>query len=153
WVSERLLPIAGMTDEQQRAAIVAAWRALGGTERLVWNKLITGAFRVGVSHQLVVRALARVGDAGEGVIAHRLTGTWTPTPSAYTSLFSEDTTDADPARPYPFFLAYPLETPLDALGRPDEWQVEWKWDGIRAQLIRRGDRTYLWSRGEELVTE
>ena len=153
WVSERLLPLAGMTESQQRTTIVSAWHELDGTQRLVWNKLITGAFRVGVSQQLVVRALARVGDVSEGVIAHRLTGTWTPTAAAYESLFSEDTADADPARPYPFFLAYPLETPLESLGGPDEWQVEWKWDGIRAQLIRRGDRTYLWSRGEELVTE
>jgi DNA ligase-1 len=153
WIAERLLPLAGLSEEAQRQSIVHAWAGLDGTERLVWNKLITGAFRVGVSQQLVVRALARAGGIDEGVIAHRLTGTWTPTPEAYAALFAEDTTDADPARPYPFFLAYPLETSLDSLGTPGEWQAEWKWDGIRAQLIRRGDRTYLWTRGEELVTE
>jgi DNA ligase-1 len=153
WVEGQLLPLATLSEGGQRSSIVGAWRELGGTERLVWNKLITGAFRVGVSQQLVVRALARVGGIGEGVVAHRLTGTWTPTPAAYSALFTEDTTDADPARPYPFFLAYPLELPLEELGRPDEWLVEWKWDGIRAQLIRRDDCTYLWTRGEELVTE
>ena len=153
WIAEQLMPLSGMAEDAQRSSIVRAWRELDGTERLVWNKLITGAFRVGVSQQLVVRALARVGGIDEGVIAHRLTGTWTPTPAAYSALFSDDTADADPARPYPFFLAYPLESPLEMLGEPADWQVEWKWDGIRAQLIRRDDRTYLWTRGEELVTE
>jgi DNA ligase-1 len=153
WVEGQLLPLARLNEEEQRRSIVAAWHELDGTERLVWNKLITGAFRVGVSQQLVTRALARLGGIGEGVIAHRLTGTWQPTASAYTALFSEDTADADPARPYPFFLAYPLDMPLETLGEPDEWQVEWKWDGIRAQLIRRAGCTYVWTRGEELVTE
>lgn len=153
WVEHRLLPLGAMSEAEQREAIVAAWRELDGTERLVWNKLITGAFRVGVSQQLVVRALARVGNIAEGVIAHRLTGTWQPSAEAWARIFSPDTTDADPARPYPFYLAYPLEAPLESLGDAAEWQAEWKWDGIRAQLLRRGGRTWLWTRGEELVTE
>jgi DNA ligase-1 len=153
WVEGKLLPLSEFSEEEQRTSIIGAWRELDGTERLVWNKLITGAFRVGVSQQLVVRALARVGGIDEGVIAHRLTGTWKPTPASYSALFTEDTTDADPARPYPFFLAYPLEVVLEELGERNAWQVEWKWDGIRAQLIRRGECTYLWTRGEELVTD
>jgi DNA ligase-1 len=153
WIERHLLPLATATEDDQRRAILGAWRELDGMERLVWNKLITGAFRVGVSQQLVVRALARVGGVDEGVVAHRLTGTWEPKPDAYARLFSGDTTDADTSRPYPFYLAYALESPLEELGTASDWQVEWKWDGIRAQLIRRDEQTFLWTRGEELVTD
>ncbi|HUF30726.1 MAG TPA: ATP-dependent DNA ligase [Gemmatimonadaceae bacterium] len=153
WMDQHLLPLASIPEEEQRRAIVTAWNELDGTERLVLNKLITGAFRVGVSQQLVVRALARAGGIDEGVVAHRLTGGWKPSPDAYQRLFSGDTTDADISRPYPFYLAYPLDSSLETLGSSGDWQVEWKWDGIRAQLIRRGGETFLWTRGDELVTE
>jgi DNA ligase-1 len=119
----------------------------------VWNKLITGAFRVGVSQNLVVRALARAGGVDEPAVAHRLMGAWDPTPEFYTRLFGADTSDADASRPYPFYLAYALEAEPESLGDAGEWQAEWKWDGIRAQMIRRRGSVYLWSRGEELITE
>ena len=153
WITGRLIPLATSSEESQRAAILGAWRELDGMERLVWNKLITGSFRVGVSQQLVVRALSRVSGVDEGVVAHRLTGAWEPTAASYGRLLSGDTSDADVSRPYPFYLAYALELPLEDLGPATEWQVEWKWDGIRAQLLRRADQTFLWTRGEELVTE
>jgi DNA ligase 1 len=153
WIDERLLPLAAKSEEEQRASIVRSWRELGGTERFIWNKLITGGFRVGVSQQLVVRALSRATGVDEGVIAHRLSGTWVPRPESFMALLAEETSDADVSRPYPFFLAYPLEDALDALGDASEWQAEWKWDGIRAQVIRRNGQTFIWSRGEELVTE
>ena len=152
WVEERLLPLRDLDDPEQRAALVGAWRELGGRERYVWNKLITGAFRVGASARLVVRALATVSGIEDEVIAHRLMGAWEPTPELYERLVGSDTADADQSRPYPFYLAYPLEQPLDALGQPGEWQAEWKWDGIRAQLVRRAGGTWLWSRGEDLLT-
>jgi len=153
WVEHTLLPIASLPEERQRGAVLAAWRSLRGVDRFVWNKLITGAFRVGVSKQLVVRALSRVSGIDEGTIAHRLSGNWRPTADSFRSLMASDTSDADRSRPYPFYLAYSLEQELDELGAPSEWQLEWKWDGIRAQLVRRDGRTYLWSRGEELVTD
>ena len=153
WIRDHLIPLATSSEEAQRVAILGAWRALEGMERLVWNKLITGSFRVGVSQQLVVRALSRVSGIEEGVVAHRLTGAWDPKPESYSRLLSGDTSDADTSRPYPFYLAYALESPIEELGAPTEWQVEWKWDGIRAQLLRRNDQTFLWTRGEELVTE
>jgi len=153
WVEQRLLGLAGRDDRAQRESIVQSWRELGGAERFVWNKLITGGFRVGVSQQLVVRALARVSGIAEGVIAHRLSGAWEPRAASWTALVAVETADADISRPYPFYLAYALEEELDALGEPTEWQIEWKWDGIRAQLIHRNGLTFLWSRGEELVTE
>jgi DNA ligase 1 len=153
WITERLLPIAGKSEDEQRASIVQSWRELGGTERFIWNKLITGGFRVGVSQLLVVRALSRATGVDEGVIAHRLSGTWLPRAESFTALLAAETSDADVSRPYPFFLAYALEGEVESLGDPTEWQVEWKWDGIRAQVIRREGQTFIWSRGEELVTD
>jgi len=132
WITERLLPLGTKGEEDQRASVVQCWRELGGTERFIWNKLITGGFRVGVSQQLVVRALAKATGVAEGVIAHRLSGTWVPRAESFTSLSASETSDADVSRPYPFFLAYPLEQEVEALGSPAEWQAEWKWDGIRA---------------------
>ena len=153
WITERLLPLAGKPEADQRESVVQSWRELGGTERFIWNKLITGGFRVGVSQQLVVRALSRATSVDEGVIAHRLSGSWAPRAESFVALAAAETTDADVSRPYPFFLAYPLEGELENLGASSEWQAEWKWDGIRAQVIRRDARTFIWTRGEELVTE
>lgn len=153
WITDRLLPLASKSEDDQRASIVQSWRELGGVERFIWNKLITGGFRVGVSQQLVVRALSRATGVDEGVIAHRLSGTWLPRAESFTALMAEETSDADVSRPYPFFLAYPLEGELEDLGDPTAWQAEWKWDGIRAQVIRRNGQTFIWSRGEELLTD
>ena len=153
WIEEHLLPLGEMEEYEQRGAILDAWGALAGMERFVWNKLITGGFRVGVSQPLVIRALSRVSGIAEGVIAHRLSGRWTPRAESWTALVAEQTTDADSSKPYPFYLAYALEEEIEALGEPRDWQLEWKWDGIRAQLVRRAGQCYLWSRGEELVTE
>ena len=153
WIEEHLLPLGEMEEQEQRAAILAAWQSLAGMERFVWNKLITGGFRVGVSQPLVIRALSRVSGLTERVIAHRLSGSWTPHADSWTALVAEQTADTDVSRPYPFYLAYALEEEIETLGEPGEWQVEWKWDGIRAQLVRRAGKCYLWSRGEELVTD
>jgi DNA ligase-1 len=151
WVESRLLPLAGAAPEWQRAELLAAWRELDGTARFVFNKLITGAFRVGVSDGLVVRALAVVSGLAPETIGHRLMGQWEPSAAWYRQLFSLDAADADWSRPYPFFLAHPLDQAPEALGAPHDWLAEWKWDGIRAQLVRRRGRTVLWSRGEELL--
>ncbi len=153
WVERRLLPLRGKGEDDQRAAMLDAWRELDDRQRFAWNKLISGGFRVGVSQQLVTRALGEAGGIDPAVVAHRLMGDWEPTPEFFAGLMARDAADADISRPYPFFLAYALEQPLEDLGDRAEWQAEWKWDGIRSQLIRRGGRTFLWSRGEELVTE
>lgn len=153
WVEERLLPLRGLPEAGQKAALVRAWAELDRRQRFVWNKLITGAFRVGVSAQLVTRALAEAGGLEPAVVAHRLMGDWEPTPAFFEKLRAADAGDADVSRPYPFFLATPLEAAPDVLGNVADWQAEWKWDGIRAQVVRRAGRTFLWSRGEELVTE
>ncbi|HZI74487.1 MAG TPA: ATP-dependent DNA ligase [Gemmatimonadales bacterium] len=150
WV-ERLLGLRGEDEDVQREVVVGSWRELDRRERLVWNKLITGSFRVGASQRLVVRALSQLSAVDEGVIAHRLMGSWEPTPEFFDRLTAPDTRDADASRPYPFFLAYPLEAEPAELGETSDWIAEWKWDGIRAQLVHRSDRTFLWSRGEELL--
>lgn len=151
WVEQRLHPLAAMDPPAQREALLAIWRELGGASRFVFNKLITGAFRMGVSDGLLVRALAQVSGVSGDAISHRLMGQWEPSPAWYQRLMNRDTDDADWSRQYPFFLAYPLEQSTDTLGDAAEWQVEWKWDGIRAQLVRRRGKTLLWSRGEELL--
>jgi DNA ligase-1 len=152
WVEERLLRLRGEDDDVQREVMVQSWRELDRRERFVWNKLITGSFRVGASQRLVTRALSEMSGVAEGVVAHRLMGTWDPTPEFFQRLIAPDTRDADVSRPYPFFLAHPLEGEPATLGDSTEWMAEWKWDGIRAQLIRRAGRTFLWSRGEELLS-
>ena len=151
WVESRLLELRGQDDTVQRRELGRAWRELGRRERYVWNKLLTGSVRVGVSAQLVVKALAEVSGVDEGTIAHRLMGTWEPGQEFFERLIASDTRDADVSRPYPFYLAYPLDSEPAALGEARDWVVEWKWDGIRAQLIRRAGGTFLWSRGEELL--
>jgi DNA ligase-1 len=153
WVEERMLPMRDWDDGARRDSIVAAWRQMDERQRFAWNKLLTGEFRVGVSQNLVVRAIAQASGVDAAVIAHRLMGDWQPTAAFARELLAPDTRDADVSRPYPFFLAYPLEGKVEDLGDIHEWQTEWKWDGIRAQLIRRGWRVFLWSRGEELITD
>ncbi len=151
WVETQLLALPTLEPQQQRDTLAAAWSALDGSARFVFNKLLTGAFRVGVSDGLVVRALAEVSGVAKETIAHRLMGQWEPSPEWFTQLIGMETTDADWSRPYPFLLAYPLDGEPDTLGDIAEWSAEWKWDGIRAQLVRRRGRTLLWSRGEELL--
>lgn len=153
WVEERLLPLAGAGDAERAAGLQRAWSELDGTARLVWNKLITGAFRIGVSKRSVVRALAALSGLEEAVIAHRLAGDWKPSGTSYRALISPDGERGEESRPYPLFLAHALEASPGTLGEARDWQVEWKWDGIRAQLVRRGGAAYMWSRGDELISD
>ena len=153
WVEERLLPMREWDEPSQRDSLLWAWREMDDAQRFVWNKLITGEFRVGVSQLLVTRALAQVSGVEPSVISHRLMGDWQPTADFVQQLLAKDTADADISRPYPFCLAHPLEGAVQDLGSIAQWQVEWKWDGIRSQLIRRQGRTFFWSRGEELITD
>lgn len=151
WWVEHLMRIGASEPALQREMLRDAWQSLRGTSRFLFNKLLTGAFRVGVSDGLVTRALAQVSELDRETIAHRLMGQWEPSAQWFEQLVSEETTDADWSRPDPFFLAYALEQPADTLGARDQWQAEWKWDGIRAQLVRRRGATFIWSRGEELL--
>ncbi|MDP2312951.1 MAG: ATP-dependent DNA ligase [Pseudomonadota bacterium] len=152
WMA-RVVTLPTLDAAEREAALRRWWAALPRRERYVFNKLLTGAFRVGVSHTLVVRALAEVAGVPAATLAHRLMGSWAPTAEAWRGLLGEEQGTEDLSRPYPFFLASPLEGEPASLGDPAAWLAEWKWDGIRAQVIRREGTIAVWSRGEELVTD
>jgi len=153
WMTERILPVAKLKESEQRQQVASWWSELETRERFLLVKIVTGAFRVGVSQTLVTRALAEHADLPASLIAARLMGNWEPSRTFFEALIAPDSGTADPSQPYPYFLAHPLADDVESLGEPDEWQLEWKWDGIRGQLIRRDGQTFLWTRGEELVTE
>ena len=152
WIENRIQPLRLASDEERRAHVLAWWSRLERRELFLLNKLLTGEFRVGVSHTLVVRAVSHVSGLPPAVVEHRLMGTWEPSASAFATLVGPEGPADDPSRPYPFCLASPLDEDPASLGPREEWLVEWKWDGIRAQLIHRGGQVFLWSRGEELIT-
>ncbi|WP_144630830.1 ATP-dependent DNA ligase [Bordetella genomosp. 13] len=149
WIEEVLVPVANRDEAERREVIVSAWRGLPFAERLVFNKLLTGALRVGVSQRMVQQALAEMSGVPIARIAQRMLGTWAPSPAFLLALLSTEELPGDRQQPYPFFLASPLENDPASLGPIEDWQLEWKWDGIRAQLIRRHGEVALWSRGEE----
>ena len=150
-VEGRLLPLRGCDDAVRRAALSELWARVPPGQLFLLNKIITGALRVGVSQRLLVRALERATGIEDKVLAHRLMGQWEPGEDFYRRLVAEDDGEADISRPYPFCLASPLEIEPADLGPVRDWHAEWKWDGIRAQVVRRGGRCFIWSRGEELM--
>ncbi|MGG7605759.1 ATP-dependent DNA ligase [Massilia sp. BKSP1R2A-1] len=160
WMEGRIGPLRGADPGTIREALYAAWDELDWRERFLFVKLIGGGFRVGVSRLLVTRALAAIAAVDSKLIAQRLMG-WTdnsvrPTAASFLQLIAEQSDEEHTLRggqPYPFFLAHQLQGEPSALGEVDDWQVEWKYDGIRAQLVRRGGQNFLWSRGEDLITE
>ncbi|MBK6590942.1 MAG: ATP-dependent DNA ligase [Acidobacteria bacterium] len=154
-VEDQLLPLRSSDDETQKQAVTEAWSRMNYSQRLVYNKLITGAFRVGVSQLLVTRALSQVSELPTDVIAMRLMGEWTPSAIFFTELLNPelDTDETPIARPFPFHLAHQADFPIEDLGNVSDWEAEWKWDGIRAQVIKRADEVFIWSRGEDLMTE
>ena len=152
WVEGRILPLRDIDQAAQQARVSTWWGALDRLQRFLLLKILTGELRVGVSHTLVVRALAQTADLPVTTIAARMMGDWGPSAEWLASLLSHQHTDEDRSRPYPFFLASPLDGPVETLGPREEWVAEWKWDGIRAQLVRRAGAVHLWSRGEELIT-
>lgn len=153
WIDERLLPLRDEDEARQREAIVGWWRTLPYRECFLLNKLLTGELRVGVSELLVSRALSEVLEVSRADVARRMMGEWKPGTEFWEGLKSGDLPATEPSAPYPFYLASPLEDDVQSLGSPADWQIEWKWDGIRGQLIRRNSQCFLWSRGEDLVTE
>lgn len=168
WMSEHLLPLRGMARDKLEARLIEQWQQLAVDQRLVYFKLITGSFRVGVSRLQVTQALAAISGLDAKLIAQRLMGRMhiDHRPSAQdmaallapedAALFTQGTATQD-TRPYPFFLAHPLVEPSsqfdELIGPTSHWLAEWKWDGIRAQVVKRGGMTAVWSRGEELITD
>ncbi|MGV7244566.1 ATP-dependent DNA ligase [Caballeronia sp. M23-90] len=166
WIEGRVLTLRGLEPDELRTRLLSYWDELDWSERFLLTKLIGGGFRVGVARQLVVRALAEVAGVDHKRIAQRMVG-WTdsrqaPDAARYLRLIAPETSsddetaaphESDIGLPYPFFLAHPLQADPATLGTPADWVIEWKWDGIRAQLVKRGGRVWLWSRGEDLITD
>jgi len=149
----QLMELGKKEEAEKKAFVQRCWASMNKEERFVFNKLITGGFRIGISQQTVVNALAKTAGVDAAVVAHRISGDWNAATTPFAALLSGEGAGTEISRPYPFYLAYALEGELALLGEPAEWQAEWKWDGIRGQLIRRGDVLVVWSRGEELMTE
>jgi len=148
---EQLMYLSAAGEGEKKNFITASWSKMDRDERFVFNKLITGSFRIGVSQKIMVNALAKTVNVDANTLAHRISGNWDPSTTPFDDLLSADT--ADDSKPYPFYLAYALETDIHELDDPNEWQAEWKWDGIRGQIIRRNNNLFVWSRGEELMTD
>ena len=149
WVEQELLSLRGLDEDQQQRRVVGFWQRLDLSARFLATKLMTGALRVGVSQRLVVRALAQALEQEPALLMHRMMGQWEPSVDWFHRLSKPVDQAEDRSLPYPFFLASPLEIPAAELGPADEWLAEFKWDGIRGQLIIRAGEVYLWSRGEE----
>jgi DNA ligase-1 len=140
-------------EELKKQEILAAWDQFTSLERFVFNKLITGGFRIGVSQNLLIQALSKFTGLPQAQVAHRLMGNWDPEQISLQELLHPENKEEDYSKPYPFFLAHPIETEFLESSTVSEWIAEWKWDGIRGQLIRRGQQSFIWSRGEELVND
>jgi len=157
WIEDRLLALRGQAPEAVSAALKGYWSELDTPGRFLLTKLIGGSFRVGVARNLVLRALSEACGVDAKLLAQRVMGytdkQHTPDAARYALLVDPKQVDtpAESGQPYPFFLAHPLQAPVESLGDRADWQVEWKWDGIRAQFIRRGAQSWLWSRGEDLL--
>lgn len=148
-----LQELISLPPEARKIRILDYWQSLSGSELFVFNKLITGNFRMGVSRQLVIKALAQVFEMEETNVAHRLMGKWKPEDETLDSLFSEEALGVRHHQPYPFYLAYPLDGGTDSLGNIADWVIERKLDGIRGQIIVRNADFFVWSRGEDLLTD
>lgn len=150
-IAHRVVPLVGAGETERARIIRSAWEAFDGDQRFVYLKLIRGGFRVGVQRRMLARALAAVAGVEQSVMEHRLAGSYQPTPEAYGALLAAERAGEDAAQPYPFFLASQLPDQVPDLGDVRSWMMEWKWDGIRVQVVRRS-QVVLWSRGEELIT-
>jgi DNA ligase-1 len=152
WITD-LARLNGKSDEEKKAFILDAWNSLDTPQRFIFNKLISGNFRIGVSHKMLVNALAKQSDTDSNKIMHSIMGKWQPEEITYDALIEGAHVNTDNSWPYPFCLAYALEMQPEDLGPVADWQAEWKWDGIRGQIVKRNGELFIWSRGEELVTD
>ena len=151
WMSE-LIDLKDKTEEEKRIYVIESWNGLDYTERFIFNKLIGGSFRIGVSKKLLINALSKYSEIDSSQLMHSIMGKWNVEEENFEDLISGTNINPDNSKPYPFCLAYPMEKEIHELGNPEDWQAEYKWDGIRGQLIKRNKEIFLWSRGEELVT-
>jgi DNA ligase 1 len=153
WYIEKFIVLQKQEEALRKQFIIESWMQMDKEDRFVFNKLITGGFRIGVSQKTMVNALSRTVKLDASVIAHRISGNWDPVATSFSQLLSEESVSMDFSKPYPFYLAYALEDDIATLSDPQQWQAEWKWDGIRGQMIKRNNELFVWSRGEELMTD
>ena len=152
WMSE-LLDLKIKSDEEKKQYVLESWNGLDYTERFIFNKLIGGSFRIGVSKKLLINALAKFSGQESTALMHSIMGKWEVGDTNFSELISGENINPDNSKPYPFCLAYPIEKTVEELGDINDWQAEYKWDGIRGQFIKRNDEVFIWSRGEELVND
>lgn len=151
WMTE-LKALKSKSDDDKKAFVLEAWSGLDRQERLIFNKLIGGSFRVGVSKKTLVNALAKYSGIDSNRLMHSIIGKWSVDDLSFDALIKGEHINYDNSKLYPFCLAYALDKGLEELGEPSDWIVEQKWDGIRGQIVKRNGEIYIWSRGEELVT-
>lgn len=152
-VMQEILWLADREDVEKKQWLYDFWKTFSPDELFVFNKLITGSFRVGVSQQLVFKALAKAYSIDDKVVAHKLMGSWLPQDNNLHDLLLSTEISSDHSKPYPFYLAYQLDVSFAEMGNIEDWQIERKYDGIRGQIIVRKDHVHTWSRGEELMTD
>ncbi len=150
---EEMLALKAKSESEKKAYLFQNWKTMDYYERFVFTKLITGGFRIGVSQKLMTKALAKATELDEDILAYKLMGNWDPNTISFQKLVLEENKSDYLSKPFPFYLAYALEDAPDNLGEVENWLVEHKWDGIRSQVIIRNDELFVWSRGEELVTD
>ena len=150
---QEMITLKKKTDAEKKAYLYENWTILNYYERFVFTKLITGGFRIGVSQKLMTRALSKATEIDEDILAYKLMGNWNPSKISFQELILEENASDYLSKPYPFYLAYAVESEVAHLGDVTDWSVEHKWDGIRSQVILRNDELFVWSRGEELVTD
>lgn len=151
---EKIIELKSQTDKEKKEYILSQWKSLNYFERFVFNKILTGGFRIGVSQKLMTRALSKAVHIDKTILAHRLMGQWTPQTTSFERLILHPNPEDQISQPYPFFLAHPIEEDLFfKKENAQQWHIEHKWDGMRAQLILRKGSHFLWSRGEELITD
>lgn len=150
---QEMITLKSKTDEEKRNYLHKNWLSLSYYERFVFTKLITGSFRIGVSQKLMTRALSKATAVDEDILAYKLMGNWDPNTITFQELILDEKSSDYLSKPYPFYLAYPIEGEVSDLGNAEDWAIEHKWDGIRSQTIIREGELYIWSRGEELVTD
>ncbi|MFC7357780.1 ATP-dependent DNA ligase [Jejudonia soesokkakensis] len=151
---QEIITLRTLSEEEKKQYLQQNWLQLSYFERFVFNKIITGGFRIGVSQKLMTRALSKSAGIEEDILAYKLMGDWTPQNTTYQKLILEENPEDYLSKPYPFYLAYAVEDNFqEELGNIQDWSFEHKWDGIRSQVIIRNDEVFVWSRGEELVTD
>ncbi|MFO1529415.1 MAG: ligase-associated DNA damage response exonuclease [Kiritimatiellia bacterium] len=146
-----VLALRDLAPDDRPARIRAAWAGMSAPARIIYNRLLTTGFRSGVYRGPLARALAGIAGIDPAEMAHRLVGGFEPDAARYPELLRPAGGVDDPGKPYPFLLALPLDGDPARLGDPARWLVEWKWDGIRAQILRRGRACMIWTRGEEMI--